>query len=60
MQQKQKPKICDFNSLIKICLGGIFMMNNYWDSFDCEIQCEDVCEEYWKELMKEVEEVPKD
>ena len=36
------------------------MMNNYWDSFDCEIQCEDVCEEYWKELMKEVEEVPKD
>ena len=25
-------------------------MNNYWDSFDCEIQCEEI---YWNE-----EEVP--
>lgn len=27
-------------------------MNNYWDSFDCEIQCEEL--DFLKELTEEI------
>lgn len=28
-------------------------MNNYWDSFDCEIQCEELDSNFLEELTEE-------